>query len=328
MKINILYIFWGLALLLFFYIGRHLYEQSSHQLFGIAETEGQIIKTEYDVFIQKNYIKAGQKVKKGDTLLLLWRSDIDERTTRKLAEMNQIEVEKAAKNATLSKEKEILAAKQTALLTELQSKIKVLQSEIAVQKNIREALGDGKTSNNTIKEQEIKAIEDDIKQANFQYLEQLKLFDNQLVGNNNISTSKITQLQKELGFIDKERSKLVLLAPCDGFVEQVYVAENEIAQGFKDLLKINPYQPNKVIGFIHESVNIPYRLGDTVTLISSQRPEVTYRALLVGVSPKLVELPFRLRKFAEVKAWGREIYINLPPQNIFFIGEKVIIQMK
>lgn len=328
MKINILYIFWAIALFLFIYLGRHLYEQSSHQLFGIAETEGQILKTEYDVFIQKSFVKAGQQVKKGDTLLLLFRSDIDERTTRTLAEINQIEVEKTVKSTTYLKEKEILAAKQTALLAELQSKIKVLQSEIAVQKNIREALGDGKTSNNSIKEQEIKAVEEEIKQANLQYQEQIKLIDNQLLGNNNINTSKISQLQKELGFIDKERLKLVLLSPCDGFVEQVYVAENEIAQNFKDLIKINPYQPNKVIGFIHESVNIPYRLGDTVTLISSQRPEINYKAQLVGASPKLVELPFRLRKFTEVKAWGREIYINLPQQNSFFIGEKVIIRMK
>lgn len=328
MKINVLYIFWLAALCLLIYLGKHLYEQSSNQLFGIAETEGQILKTEHDVFIQKNFAKVGKQVKQGDTLLILYRSDIDERTIRKLSEINHIEIEKTTKGSSILKEKEILAAKQQALSAELQSKIKILQSEIAIQKNIREALGDGKSSNNSVKEQEIRAVEEDLRQANLQYQEQLKLLDNQLVGNNNINSSKVNQLQKELGFIDKERTKLILLSPCDGFIENVYVTENEIVPSFKDLIKINPYHPNKVIGFIHESLNITYRLGDTVTLSSSLRPEVTYKTILVGVSPKLVELPFRLRKFTEVKAWGREIYFNLPPQNNFFIGEKVIIQMK
>ena len=326
MKFNILYLFWFIALGAFFFIAKNLQQQSGQQLFGIAETEGQTLKLEYSVFVQKSLVKTGQQVRKGDTLMVLFRSELDNRTTEKITELNQLEVERAVKNTATDKDVELFQVRQTARIAELQAQIKVLQSEIALQENLRKAISEGAAAtNNNVKLQEIKTLEEAIRQANIQTAEQTKVFDSQRISNNIISASRAKQVQNQLGFIGKERLKLVLLAPYDGFVEQVFALENEIAPSYKDLLVINPKEPNKVVGFIHESLNIPYRLGDTVVLSSSLRPTVTYKSQLVGVSPKLVELPFRLRKFIEIKTWGREVYINLPPKNDFFIGEKVLI---
>ena len=326
MKFNILYLFWFIALGAFFFIAKGLQQQSGQQLFGIAETEGRTLKLEYSVFVQKNLVKPGLQVKKGDTLMVLFRSELDNRTTEKVTELNQLEVERAAKNTATDKDAELFQVRQTARIAELQAQIKVLQSEIALQENLRKAISESTTStNNNVKIQEIKTLEEAIHQANIQTAEQTKVFDSQRISNNTISASRAKQIQNQLGFIGKERLKLVLLAPYDGFVEQVFALENEIAPSFKDLVVINPSSPNKVVGFVHESLNIQYRLGDTVILSSSLRPTVTYKSQLVGVSPKLVELPFRLRKFIEIKTWGRELYINLPTKNDFFIGEKIVV---
>jgi DNA uptake protein ComE-like DNA-binding protein len=326
LKFNILYIFWFVALAVFFYIGKNLQQQSGQQLFGIAETQGQTLKLEYNVFVQKSFVKVGQQVKKGDTLMLLFRSELDNRTTERVTELNQIEVERIAKNTSTEKDAELFSVRQTARISDLQAQIKVLESEIAVQENLRKAISENSNSvSSNIKLQEIKTLEEAIRQVNIQTTEQTKIFDSQRVSNNTISASKAQQIQNQLGFIGKEKLKLVLIAPFDGFVEQVFVLENEIAPNYKDLVSINPHEPNKVIGFAHESLNIRYRLGDTVILSSSLRPNITYKAQLVGASPKLVELPFRLRKNIEIKTWGRELYINLPPKNDFFIGEKVVI---
>jgi uncharacterized Zn finger protein len=329
MKVNILYVFWIAALLGFIYIARHLQEESGQQLFGTAETEGQVLRLDYPVFIQKNYVKTGDKVKKGDTLMVLISTELDKSTSQKIAEIGQLETERNAKNTAIEKDIEVFNARQATRVSDLQSQIKVLQSEISVQNNLKEAIGNGSyNADNNIKLQNIKTLEEAIRQVDLQNKEQLKLFDSQRISNNNICASKAQQMQKELGFIGKEKTKLLLFSPCDGFIEQVFALEKEVVPNYKDLLKINPQQPNKVIGFIHESLNIPYRLGDTVLLSSSLRPSVSCKAQLVGVSPKLVELPFRLRKYAEIKAWGREVYINLPSNNDFFIGEKIIIKLK
>jgi hypothetical protein len=328
MKINIIYIIWFAALSGFLYIAKDLKNQSGQQLFGIAETEGQTMKIESAVFVQKCKVATGKQVRKGDTLLVLFRSDLDKRTTDKITELNQLTVERDANNVAVVKDWEVFSLKQTARISELNAQIKLLENEIKLQNNLKQAISEGKVSDTSSKQQQINALYETIRQVNIQTQEQQQVFDSQRISNNNISASRAKQVQNELGFIGKERLKLVLFAPFDGFIEQVYVTENEIVPNYKDLLKINPQVPNKIIGFIHESLNIPYRIGDTVLLSSTVRPTIKLSAQLIGASPKLVELPFRLRKFTEIKAWGREIYINLPPNNDFYIGEKISIQIK
>ncbi len=71
-----------------------------------------------------------------------------------------------------------------------------------------------------------------------------------------------------------------------------------------------------------------YPLYLTIEVDVVRRPSVKANAVLIGSSPQLVELPTRLRKLQTVSSWGRELYINLPAQNDFFIGEKMIVRIK
>jgi HlyD family secretion protein len=143
-----------------------------------------------------------------------------------------------------------------------------------------------------------------------------------------VHDTKMQAVHQEMSFMKDAQSKLVLRAPMDGFIENVTVFENETTSQYKGLLKINPKMPDKVKGFLPEASEALYRMGDTVQLRSSTRPTVLHSGILVGTAPQLVELPLRLRKMQEIKAWGREVYIKLPPQNEFFIGEKVLITLK
>ena len=60
-------------------------------------------------------------------------------------------------------------------------------------------------------------------------------------------------------------------------------------------------------------------------LSSATRPAIRTSGQFIYCNPRIVELPTRLRKNPEIKAWGREVYIQLPDSNVFFIGEKIII---
>ncbi len=120
---------------------------------------------------------------------------------------------------------------------------------------------------------------------------------------------------------------MVILSPCNGIVENVFVLPKDIAPQYKELMRINSSEPNKVTGFIHESMAIPFRVGDSVTLTSVARPEIIQKGIIVGNGNNLVELPLRLRKIIEIRAWGREVYIKMKPGNGFFIDEKIMIQI-
>ncbi len=68
-------------------------------------------------------------------------------------------------------------------------------------------------------------------------------------------------------------------------------------------------------------------MGSQVQLASFNRSEVVTSGIIVGVNPKMTELPLRLRKFIDLRSWGREVYISIPDTNSFYISEKVNITL-
>ena len=127
--------------------------------------------------------------------------------------------------------------------------------------------------------------------------------------------------------IATERERLVLISPINGYVEDVYFSVNAMIPAHKDLVKINPDAPNKIIGFIHETNEVPLSIGSNVEMSSFNRPGIVSTGLIVGVNPKMTELPLRLRKFIDLRSWGREVYISIPDTNSFYISEKVNITL-
>ena len=118
---------------------------------------------------------------------------------------------------------------------------------------------------------------------------------------------------------------LILLSPIDGFIEDYQIHHFDYINSNTELLKITPQKPNYIRGFIPESVDASFVLNDAVQLSSATRPEIKITGQIIYCNPRIVELPTRLRKNPEIKAWGREVYIRLPESNGFFIGEKMII---
>ena len=330
MKINFLYVVWLIALLMCFVIVYQFAGQTQHTFFGTAESEGQILNYEHSVLVEKIYVHTGDQVKQGDTLAVFMRSDLDRTASDKTNEIKQYEVEKTTKSNTIQREIDVLRAKRAALVSELESQIKMINTEEGIQSALKEAMGDkDKTSTKSnLKNEKIASLKELINQTERQIREQNQLLNEQINANESVYDAKVAQVQEEIGFLDKERDRLTLLSPIDGFVENVGIVKHEIAPQYKELIRLNPKLPNKVRGFISESAELVYRLGDTVELTSSTRPNIVSKGVLIGSSPQLVELPFRLRKLTEVRAWGREIYIRMPLTNDFFIGEKIIISIE
>ncbi len=328
MKINLLYIIWLVALLVSAWIVRDFMGQSEHTFFATAETEPLLLNAEYPTLVQNICVEVGKYVKKGDTLAILSSTDFDKTSAERRIQILQYETEKSSKNEILKKDIELFLARQTARTNELKAQIKVLETEEAIQNSLKSAIFEGKNDQKvTVKKEQIAGLTESIRQVEVQTQEQLKQYEAQRQANENITHSKITQLNQDLNFIHNEKGKLIMLAPIEGYIEQILVSKNTVVPQYKEMFKINPKKPNKIIGFIHEMADIPFQLGDTVRLASSARPTISIVGRLIGSNPKLVELPIRLRKFMEVRAWGREVFIELPDSNQFYIGEKIVVTL-
>jgi hypothetical protein len=329
-RFNILHIVWLFVLPLSWFLIQGIEGQSHNTFFGAAETEGQTLNSEYDVVVKELRIKVGQQIKVGDTLALFMRADfanLNRQGIEKNQEIKQYEVEKQSKVNEINREISILDGKKEALLTNLEAQIKILQLENNVQTDLKKILsGNTEGGGSNIKNEKINVLRDAIKKTEQQIRQQKSLLQAQIKSSQAVLGSKIEQSEQEIGFIENEKKELFMLATMDGFIENIFVGTNEVAPQYKPLFKINPKKPNRVKGFIYENSNWAFSLGDSVVLSSSARLDLTTNGIIIGCSPQLVELPIRLRKFSEIKTWGREIYIQLPVTNEYYIGEKVMIK--
>ena len=327
MKINLLYLLLPTAILGCYWIVNDFQGQSVHTFFGTAETEPQMLNFEHAVLVQDVKVITGDHVKKGDTLATLYRSELDKTTIERLADINQLEVERNAKTETLSKDRDVILARQAARISEIQAQIHILQTEDSLKNSVKKAIYDNIPYDNRLVREKIAALQTEMIQSEKQTQEQLNQLASQRQANQAIAQAKVSQVQKDLDYVKLEKTKLVLVAPFDGYMEQVFVVKNSLVPAYKDLFKINAQKPNKIIGFIHETADVPFQLGDSVTLASAARPLMQMKGTIIGSNPKLVELPYRLRKFTELRAWGREVFIQMPDTNRFYIGEKIMVTL-
>jgi multidrug resistance efflux pump len=329
LKINPLLMLWFLAAGSCIWIASTFMVQKEDTFFGSAVSEGHVISLEHPVLVEKVYVQVGNQVRKGDTLAVCLRSDLDKEAADKGNEIKQFEIEMQSKSADIQQEVDILKSKKNGLVAELEAQIKLIKTEDGIQSALKSAINGSasksQTPSSNLKTEKIATLKESIKQIEQQIKEQVVLLSQQKNSNESLYAAKVEQAQEQMEFIEKDRKHLVLIAPIDGFVESVNAIAYEVAPQYKELIKLNPIRPNKVCGFIHESTEMQYELGDTVSVASVLRPEVVNKGILVGSSPQLVELPLRLRKFSTRSAWGREVYVRLIQKSNLFISEKVLV---
>jgi HlyD family secretion protein len=327
MKFNLLYALWLVFLGIGIWLVYRFSSTAAIELFGTAETEGQVLSYEYPILVHQIKVRSGDAVRKGDTLLVASRPDLDKQTILKASELQQNQAAKQASAEDLHNEIEKLTGEHAAKINSLKTDIELLQAEEAAQSELRTLVSNEKNTKSLLVDR-IHLLENTVRMEERRYGMQMKQLKTQQRAMATVHDTRMQSVSQEMGFMRDAQTKLVLRAPMDGFVENVTVFEKETTAQFKPLLKVNPRMPDKVKGFLPEASEALYRMGDTVHLRSSTRPTTTQFGVLVGTAPQLVELPLRLRKIQEVKAWGREVYIKLPPQNDFFIGEKIMITLK
>ncbi|MFZ4543145.1 MAG: HlyD family secretion protein [Saprospiraceae bacterium] len=328
MKFNILYIFWLIALCACIWLFQNIFGESETTFFGTAENEGIVLNYDHTVLVKRVFVKNGAMVKKGDTLAIFYRTELDRQTIDKKNEIASIELENSARFKEKEFEIKNLEAKKSTLQLGLNHEQQLLASESNIQRELLNLIDKNQSATGSnIKSERIRTLKEQITALEQQINVQKTGIKQNQEADKTIANQKIAHVGQELNFIESERKKLILLAPMTGFVEQVFITENTIEPQLKPLVKLNPTGTNRVKGFIYETAEISCRLGDTVQMSSVGRPNIITTGHFIGVSPEMVELPIRLRKSPEIRSWGREVYVQLAPDNNFYIGEKIKIKL-
>ena len=328
MRINLLYVILPLAIGTCYYIVSDLRDQGELTFFGTAETEPTLLNMDQDVLVREVRVKTGNQIKQGDTLAILYRAELEREILANKAAIREEDVSLLGRLGIIQKERESTMARAQSKIAGLQSEITAIQVKDSIDQGVKSSIYAGLKIDRSASSQKISALRAAIEQERTLEAKELAQLDAEATANRSLSQNKKQYSNEKQRFQDDERQMLVLIAPVAGYVDQVNITERALVPAYKDMVRIYPLQPNKVVGFIHESTQMPFKMGDLVHLESVLRPTDSTSAQIIAANPKLVELPLRLRKFVEVRAWGREVITSLPPNNNYYIGEKISITLK
>lgn len=302
--------------------------------YGFAENKETEINMENPTEIKRIHVTTGEKVKKGDVLLdvvssdlsmeisstsyqieelqtryQLWQSDLDWRISQYKLELN----EKTSK----------IQAEIDQYSAQLEQNIKLVASmDNSLAPN--DKLG---TTNNPIT-LKIAALKKERNYARSIINTEISKLESERFANNNPFLSQIKSLEKEQEYYETKKQSQTIVAPSDGLVGSIQCKEDENIPSFQTMITFYDESPTLVIGYIHEEHMLKVNMNDTITIFSTTRPGIENIGIVRTRGSRIVEIPPRLRKIKEFITYGREIIIEIPPDNPFLQKEKVTLNLR
>lgn len=135
--------------------------------------------------------------------------------------------------------------------------------------------------------------------------------------------SEMRNLQKELQVLEGRERALYVFAQMSGVIGSVNFKKGESVAPYAPLLTIAPAAPTFVQGYIHESLQSRFNVGQKVRVRAVADPKREIEGRIIGLAARIGEFPERMLRVPNQKIWGREINIEIPQTNPFLLGEKV-----
>ncbi|AMQ57122.1 HlyD family secretion protein [Algoriphagus sanaruensis] len=308
------------------YISAIYFKGSGESSIGIAQTSEYKINSEKAAQVKAIHVIPGMEVKAGQLLVELTSESL-EMDILKLS--NRIAVSKSElieKSKLAESEIAYIKAQNQLVLEELESKIQELESEIQLNGALTKSLTitNSEVMNsptvlkiNSLNEQ--KKMHLDAMNIKISNVNQESKAEQQTL------KSQIELLMLELSLLETEQKNLNKYAIASGVVNKVYVKPGEQVDSFTPLLEINPLHPTIVVAYLVGKKTVDFPVGKLVTVSSYDQRRNTVEGKVIGYG-SVSELPEILQKSTATKAFGQELFIEIPDENTYFNGEKILIR--
>jgi multidrug resistance efflux pump len=325
MKVNWYYIFILLMFAAMMALSLSYFKGSKYSTVGITHSREHKINAEKAALVKAVQVRSGQQVKAGDLLVELTSNELEIEIAKLVNQIEALKSEQIEKAKLAESEIAYIRADDGIRLEEINTDIAQAESELDLnQKLTRNFLTSSDSGNveplklklNSLKKQ--KARQEDAIAIRVKDILQQRDTEQNLLRN------KIQLLEKELALLTNERKTLNKYATGEVLVEIVYVRPGEQVDAFTALLSLNLLHPATVVGYIvGTKETLP--VGSEVDIQSYDHPALHAAGKVIGYGA-VVGLPEILQKSTAVKAFGREVFIEIGPANGFATGEKVLIR--
>lgn len=134
------------------------------------------------------------------------------------------------------------------------------------------------------------------------------------------------EAEAERRVLENRLENLFVFAEVDGAVGGINFKAGELVSAFNPILTLIPLRPMYVHGYLNESLQSKFKIGEKVDVESPSGDSIQGTVVSVGV--RIVPIPERLLRINTLTAWGREIVVKIPVENQLLVGEKVSVLKK
>ena len=305
------------------------FNHQAETFFGFAENKEMQINLEHPLMVNRIAVTPGQAVKKGALLLEVTRVELDLKLSDVAHNISELQAKTHINRAELQSNINRLKAQRTEKVSDIQSRIRAVEAEIALNELLVKDLKSVKVSEsasmlNNPNQLKISALQDELRLVVQPLDIEIEHLESELRAQNPMQV-EINRLKTQQEFIVKEQKRLAIYAPSDGIVGTVHCKEGENITSFTTMISFYEKSPNMVVGYVHESLVVQVSVGDSLNIISSLHPEEKSIGKVIGLGHRIVEIPERLRKIPEIKTYGREVLISIPSDNHFLQSETVVL---
>lgn len=303
--------------------------ESSDLFFGFAENKETEINLDYPVKVNKIMVKPGDFIEAGTQMASLTQLALDKEINDEQLRINELTSEFSTKKNDIESEIKVLESEMQKATNDIKVDIAKIEAEMTYKESLKSGLKtiDIKPGEESklIYESKIAALQEKSRNISLTYQTKINSKKLRIEDERGIYSSAVKRHNSDVGFAQEKLKKLDLKAPSNSLVGNVHIKEGEYISSFKTMVTLYEPNPTLVAGFVHESMIVNVEVGDKFTIKSALNPGNSCTGVVTGMGSRIVEIPERLRKIADLKTYGREVLITIPSDNKFLQKEKVII---
>lgn len=332
-KAKILYLFWIMAIATIAYLGRNYTDNEVITFHGVAETRALTVNLADAVEVKEIKVIAGQYVKEGDLIANLHRSDLQLRINEIKFKKQEMEAMLIGEAKSMRSEINRLKALNDVQKSGINNRIKELDAEYELNKALVKQLKSletdqvEKSRNINIAEVKREGLEEELALSSDPIDIEIKNLESRYHTINNPIRIQIRKLEEELHLLLSEEENLSVYAQSSGVVGAVLCKVGERLSPFTPIVTVNEQRPSFVTGYLHEGLYADLEIGDSIMIQSTLHPDHQLKGVLAALGTRIVEFPERLRRYSDVKLWGREVQVRIPQDNDFLQSEKVVLNL-
>jgi multidrug resistance efflux pump len=138
---------------------------------------------------------------------------------------------------------------------------------------------------------------------------------------------KVREQQESIRLLRTQLRNTVLRAPSDAYVSSILARPGDVIRPGDPILLLVEAEPRQVIAYIDERNGAALASGVKVKARRRDASRSEFPATVAAVAGNVTQLPLRLWTSPTVPAWGRAVYVQLPPQARLDPGEIVDLRV-